>query len=183
MRHAIKLAVLLPVALMLGAADKPMKTAQELNASGVNLMSNIANWQETNAFWRIVSRSNYFKSLLSRQQQYTLFAVDHAALEKIWPVARINGIRGRSRGPNEADRVTGGHLVPGVVTAAALSQRIKDGRGTATLTTVSGVVLTARERDGRILLSAPDGAMATVIVADLRSTNGVVHIVDAMLVE
>ncbi len=74
------------------------------------------------------------------------------------------------------------HVVPGALDSAAVAAAIKAGNGRATLTTVQGETLTATtDADGNVLIADASGAMAMVTAADLRQSNGVIHVVDTVL--
>ena len=73
------------------------------------------------------------------------------------------------------------HVVDGKVSAADLMKQIKDGNGTATLTTVAGGKLTAMEKDGNVYLKDEKGGEAMVSIADVDQSNGVIHVIDHVL--
>jgi uncharacterized surface protein with fasciclin (FAS1) repeats len=58
---------------------------------------------------------------------------------------------------------------------------IKKGKGKVVLTTVSGGMLTASLDMGKVKLTDESGNSAFVTVADLKATNGVVHVIDAVV--
>jgi uncharacterized surface protein with fasciclin (FAS1) repeats len=75
------------------------------------------------------------------------------------------------------------HVVAGDLTAAKLMARIKKGNGTATLTTVNGEKLTAMMGEGGkgIALKDAKGNVAMVTIADVKQSNGVIHVIDKVL--
>ena len=74
------------------------------------------------------------------------------------------------------------HVVPGRVTAEELVGMIRAGGGRARLTTVQGGTLTASTMNGRVTLTDAKGGMAHVTQADVMQANGVVHVIDTVLV-
>lgn len=70
------------------------------------------------------------------------------------------------------------HVVAGKVDAASLSKMIKDGNGKAELTTVAGGKLTAALKGGKVVLTDEKGGSATVTTADVYQKNGVIHVID-----
>ena len=74
------------------------------------------------------------------------------------------------------------HVVPGVITADDLRQRIAAGNGTATLTTVEGDPITATLVGAVIALTDVNGNKSYVETADVRQSNGVVHVVNGVIV-
>jgi uncharacterized surface protein with fasciclin (FAS1) repeats len=73
------------------------------------------------------------------------------------------------------------HVVPGRMDAASLMQAIRAGGGSATLTTVAGGKLTARMAGQGISLTDARGGRAMVTIADVNQSNGVIHVVDSVL--
>ncbi|MEO5883578.1 MAG: fasciclin domain-containing protein [Caldimonas sp.] len=73
------------------------------------------------------------------------------------------------------------HVVSGKMDAAALSKAIDAGGGKATLTEVSGGMLTATKSGKTIVLTDESGGMAKVTIADVVQSNGVIHVVDKVL--
>ena len=73
------------------------------------------------------------------------------------------------------------HVVAGKVDAAALTKQIMDGKGMASLKTVAGGTLTAKSSGGKVMITDEKGGTATVTIADVMQSNGVIHVVDKVL--
>ena len=73
------------------------------------------------------------------------------------------------------------HVVAGEVMAADLVQAITDNGGTYTIPTVNGAGLTAAIVDGNVILTDAAGGTATVIATDIDASNGVVHLIDTVV--
>jgi uncharacterized surface protein with fasciclin (FAS1) repeats len=73
------------------------------------------------------------------------------------------------------------HVVPGKVSSKELMKMIKKGGGKATLKTVQGEDLTATMSGKSIMLTDAKGGMATVTTADVFQSNGVIHVIDTVL--
>jgi hypothetical protein len=73
------------------------------------------------------------------------------------------------------------HVVAGNLDAAAVVKAIEAGKGSAKVTTVSGGTLTASLKDGKVILTDENGKTATVVAADLKAGNGVVHVIDSVV--
>lgn len=110
---------------------------------------------------------------------YTLFAPSNAAFEAL-PPGTAEGLMQ----PAQKAQLTGlltGHIVPGVVTAEDLGRAIETGKGKAQLATMAGATLTATRDGDAIVLTDAAGSQARVVKADLIQSNGVIHMVDALL--
>jgi len=73
------------------------------------------------------------------------------------------------------------HVVSGNIMAGDLLKMIEEGKGKTTFATVNGVTLTAMVVDGKVMIKDATGATATVAIADVKQSNGVVHVVDKVL--
>lgn len=73
------------------------------------------------------------------------------------------------------------HVVAGQWDAAAVSKMIMDGKGSAMIKTVSGGTLTAKSAGGKVMLTDEKGGTATVTIADVVQSNGVIHVIDKVL--
>lgn len=74
------------------------------------------------------------------------------------------------------------HVVAGKWDAAALDKMIRDGNGMASLKTASGGTLIAKASGSRIMLTDEKGGTATVTIPDVYQSNGVIHVIDKVLV-
>lgn len=73
------------------------------------------------------------------------------------------------------------HVVPGRITAADIAARIRAGGGRATFATVNGGTLTATMANGSVMLTGANGS-SYVTQADVMQSNGVIHVVNGVLV-
>ncbi|MGK9165597.1 fasciclin domain-containing protein [Inquilinus limosus] len=73
------------------------------------------------------------------------------------------------------------HVVPGRLTAADLTKAVKDGKGKAMLKTVEGESLTVEWKHNRLEVIDAKGATAWVTIPDVLQSNGVIHVVDTVL--
>lgn len=110
---------------------------------------------------------------------FTVFAPTNAAFAKL-PAGTVENLLKPENKATLAKILTY-HVVAGKVTAADLVKMIQDGKGKATVKTVSGGTLTAMTKGGIVLLQDEKGATATVTLADVNQSNGVIHVVDAVL--
>jgi uncharacterized surface protein with fasciclin (FAS1) repeats len=73
------------------------------------------------------------------------------------------------------------HVVSGNIMAGDLLKMIEEGKGKTTFATVNGATLTAMLVDGKVMIKDAKGATATVVIADVKQSNGVVHVIDKVL--
>ena len=70
------------------------------------------------------------------------------------------------------------HVVAGLLDSKQLASLIKAGNGTAELKTVSGGKLWVMMKGSKILLKDENGGMAVVTIKDVYQSNGVIHVID-----
>jgi len=73
------------------------------------------------------------------------------------------------------------HVVAGKMTSKDIAKAIKAGGGKAVLTTVEGGKLTAMMNGGKLVLTDEKGGTSTVTIANVIQSNGVIHVVDTVL--
>jgi uncharacterized surface protein with fasciclin (FAS1) repeats len=73
------------------------------------------------------------------------------------------------------------HVVAGNLDATAVVNAIQAGNGKAVVKTLSGGSLTASLSDGKVILTDENGGSASVVVADLKAGNGVVHVINSVV--
>jgi uncharacterized surface protein with fasciclin (FAS1) repeats len=73
------------------------------------------------------------------------------------------------------------HVVPGRLSSADLKKQIKAGNGTATLKTASGGTLWAMQHGNDVMLKDEKGGMAMVTQANVFQSNGVIHVIDTVV--
>jgi uncharacterized surface protein with fasciclin (FAS1) repeats len=111
---------------------------------------------------------------------FTVFAPDNAAFEKIAVADREALMQPAQRA--QLTKVLTYHVVPGRLTAADIAAQAQANGGTATLTTVEGSTLTVRDAGGgRWTITDEAGNTSTITQADVAQSNGVVHVIDTVL--
>jgi len=73
------------------------------------------------------------------------------------------------------------HVVSGKFSAGDVVKAIKEGKGTAVFTTVSGGKLSAMMNGKNVVLKDENGGTATVTIADVNQKNGVIHVIDSVV--
>jgi uncharacterized surface protein with fasciclin (FAS1) repeats len=73
------------------------------------------------------------------------------------------------------------HVVAADAMSKTIEKMIKDDNGTHDVKTVGGCILKAKESMGKITLTDETGGVAHVTIADVKQSNGVIHVVDKVL--
>ena len=116
---------------------------------------------------------------LKRPGPFTVFAPTNAAFAAL-PAGTVDTLLKPENKPT-LTKVLTYHVVAGKMDAAALSKAIMAGGGKATLKTVSGGTLTAMSSGGTVKVMDESGGTANVTIADVIQSNGVIHVVDKVL--
>jgi len=74
------------------------------------------------------------------------------------------------------------HILSGKFNASDILAKIKEGNGKASFKTIQGGILTASWQGNKVVLSDIKGGTSTVSLADVNQSNGVIHIVDSILI-
>src|SRR6476619_3607689 len=110
---------------------------------------------------------------------FTVFAPTNAAFAKL-PAGTVETL---VKPENKATLTTilTYHVVAGRMTSKDIAAAIKAGGGKATLTTVQGEPLTATMAGKTLMLTDAKGGMSHVTIGDVMQSNGVIHVVDTVL--
>jgi uncharacterized surface protein with fasciclin (FAS1) repeats len=116
---------------------------------------------------------------LKSKGPFTIFAPTNAAFDKL-PAGTVASLL-KPENKAQLAKILTYHVVSGNLDAAAVMAAIKAGNGTAVLTTVSGGKLMGSIDDGKVKLTDENGQSAFVTTADLKGSNGVVHVIDGVV--
>ena len=116
---------------------------------------------------------------LSGAGPFTVFAPTNAAFDAL-PAGTVDTLL-KPENKATLSKVLTYHVVPGRIDAAALAQQIRAGNGRAMLKTASGGNLTATMSGANVMITDDKGAAATVTIADVYQSNGVIHVVNKVL--
>ena len=116
---------------------------------------------------------------LSGEGPYTVFAPTNDAFAKI-PEAALTELT--TNDTETLGNILTYHVVEGNIDAATLTQAITDaGEAGYTINTVNGGTLTANVVDGNVILTDAAGGTSTVTATDVAASNGVIHVIDTVL--
>lgn len=116
---------------------------------------------------------------LKGEGPFTVFAPTNAAFDAL-PSGTVDTLL-QPENKGDLTNVLTYHVVAGSFDAASLAEQIQQGNGSATVTTVQGAKLTVKADANGVTVTDAKGNVANVTAADLMSSNGVVHVVDRVL--
>ncbi|TMI90983.1 MAG: fasciclin domain-containing protein [Bacteroidetes bacterium] len=118
-------------------------------------------------------------TVLKGKGPFTVFAPVNDAFAKL-PAGTVDYLL-KTENKATLTKILTYHVVAGDLDAAAVLAAIKKGNGSVTLTTVSGGKLTATLDNGKVKLTDEKGGSAYVTTTDLKASNGVIHVIDAVV--
>lgn len=116
---------------------------------------------------------------LKSEGPFTVFAPTNAAFEALPKGVVPNLLKPENQG--KLQEVLTYHVIAGKLTAKDVVAAINDGGGEAVVRTVGGGALTLMLDGKSVKIKDANGNVATVTAADLDASNGVVHVVDTVL--
>jgi uncharacterized surface protein with fasciclin (FAS1) repeats len=110
---------------------------------------------------------------------FTVFAPTNDAFAKL-PAGTVDNLL-KPENKSALAGILTYHVVAGNLDAAKVIAAINKGKGKVELVTVAGGKLTASLEGGKVILTDEKGGKATVTATDLKASNGVIHVIDAVL--
>ena len=186
-RAALKTAA--AAALALSAIAAAPTIAQSMNDKTVvvggapmypskNIVQNAVNSKDHTTLVAAVKAAGLFDTLMS-PGPFTVFAPVNKAFEKLPKGTVETLLKPANKGTLTA--VLTYHVVAGKLSADDLMSMVKAGGGKATLTTVQGETLTVMEAGRKLEIIDSKGDKSIITIADVNQSNGVIHVVDTVL--
>jgi len=144
-----------------------------------NIVENAVNSKDHTTLVAAVKAAGLVETLESAGP-FTVFAPTNKAFDKL-PKGTVETLL-KPENKKMLQTVLTYHVVAGKLSAADLVAKIKAGRGKATLKTVAGPNLTLSLKGKKIQIMDTSGGKSYVTIADVNQSNGVIHVVNAVLV-
>lgn len=144
-----------------------------------NIVENAVNSKDHTTLVAAVKAAGLVETL-SGAGPFTVFAPTNAAFKKL-PAGTVETLL-KPENKKMLQTVLTYHVLAGKMSAADLVAKIKSGRGKATVTTVAGASLTLSMKGKKVQIMDTSGGKSYVTIADVNQSNGVIHVVNAVLV-
>jgi uncharacterized surface protein with fasciclin (FAS1) repeats len=143
-----------------------------------NIVENAVNSKDHTTLVAAVAAAGLVETLQS-PGPYTVFAPTNAAFEKL-PAGTVDNL---VKPENKAilTSILTYHVVAGKMNAKDIVKAIKKGGGTAEITTVQGGKIWLMMQGSDVVLKDEKGNMAKVTIADVAQSNGVIHVIDTVV--
>ena len=161
----------------MAASDNPMVGGAEMLASR-DIIDNAVNSADHTTLVAAVKAAGLVDTLKG-PGPFTVFAPTNAAFDKL-PAGTVDSLLTPEMKGTLTSVLTY-HVVPGHLDGPAIAKLIKAGGGKAMLKTVQGETLTARMKGNGIMLVDSKGGSANVTTANVYQSNGVIHVIDSVL--
>jgi len=159
-------------------AQKPVTVGGAPMYANKNIIENAVNSKDHTTLVAAVKAADLVETL-SGNGPFTVFAPTNAAFDKL-PKGTVETVL-KPENKKMLQGILTYHVVAGKMNAKDIAKAIKAGNGKATLTTVQGGKLTAWMDGSKLYLTDEKGGKSLVTIADVNQSNGVIHVVDAVL--
>jgi uncharacterized surface protein with fasciclin (FAS1) repeats len=163
----------------LGAPEKTVQVGGAPMYPSKNIIENAVNSKDHTTLVAAVKAAGLVDTLQGAGP-FTVFAPTNAAFAKL-PAGTVDTL---VKPENKATltKILTYHVVPGRHTATGLMKAVKDGGGVAVLKTVEGEELIIKQAGpGKLTVTDAKGGASTITIADVLQSNGVIHVVDTVL--
>ncbi len=143
-----------------------------------NIIENAVNSKDHTTLVAAVKAAGLVETLQGKGP-FTVFAPTNAAFDKL-PKGTVETLL-KPENKKMLQTILTYHVVAGKMNAADIAKAIKMGNGKATMKTVSGGTLTAWMKGKKLYITDEKGGMSEVTIADVNQSNGVIHVVNAVL--
>jgi uncharacterized surface protein with fasciclin (FAS1) repeats len=174
---AMAAGVLAVTSLTVLAADNPTVGGAAMYANK-NIIQNAVNSPINKTLVAAVKAAGLVDTL-SGPGPFTVFAPTDDAFAKLPPGTVDTLVKPESH--DTLVKILTYHVVPGKITAKQIEKGIKKGGGKYVMKTVQGEDLTASMSGSNIVLTDAKGGTATITTADVMQSNGVIHVIDTVL--
>ena len=163
--------------MMMKKGDNPM-VGGAMMYKNKDIIDNAVNSKDHTTLVAAVKAAGLVDTLKGKGP-FTVFAPTNEAFDKL-PAGTVDTL---VMPENKATltKILTYHVVAGNMDSKAIAKAIKKGNGKATFKTVQGGTLTAMMNGSSLVLTDEKGGTSTVTIADVKQSNGVIHVVDTVL--
>ena len=169
------------IALVFGATSFAQKTKMVGGAAMYptkNIIENALNSKDHTTLVAAVKAAGLVETLQSKGP-FTVFAPTNAAFDKL-PKGTVETLL-MPENIKMLQTILTYHVVAGKMNSTDVAKAIKMGKGKAIMKTVSGGTLTAWMKGKNLYITDENGNSAKVTIADVNQSNGVIHVIDAVV--
>ena len=143
-----------------------------------NIVQNAVNSKDHTTLVAAVKAAGLVDTL-SGPGPFTVFAPTNEAFAKL-PAGTVETLL-KPENKAKLTKILTCHVVGANAMSPAIAKMIADDKGTHPVKTLGGCVLQAKMTNGKITLTDENGNVATVTIADVKQSNGVIHVIDTVM--
>jgi uncharacterized surface protein with fasciclin (FAS1) repeats len=143
-----------------------------------DIVDNAVNSKDHTTLVAAVKAAGLVETLKS-EGPFTVFAPTNAAFDKL-PAGTV-GTLVKPENKSLLTSILTYHVLAGRYSGANIARSIKAGNGTAEFKTVNGGRIWAMMRGNDLVLKDEKGGMSTVTIGDVFQKNGVIHVIDTVI--
>ncbi|CAN7281437.1 fasciclin domain-containing protein [Rhizobium sp. LjRoot98] len=177
MLRTVTVASILATGSFAAHAENPMVGGAPMYANK-NIVENAVNSKDHTTLVAAVKAAGLVETLEGKGP-FTVFAPTNEAFAAL-PKGTVETLL---KPENKAmlTKVLTCHVVAADAMSKAIAKMVKDDGGTHDVKTVGGCILKAKDKGGKITLTDEMGGVAHVTIADVKQSNGVIHVIDKVL--
>jgi uncharacterized surface protein with fasciclin (FAS1) repeats len=171
----------LAASLLFGSLTSFAKTVEVGGAAmypNKDIIDNAVNSKDHTTLVAAVKAADLVATLKSKGP-FTVFAPTNEAFNKL-PPGTVDGLL-KPEAKADLVKILTYHVVPKHLVAKDIAKAIKMGKGSAEYKTVQGGMLTFKMDGKKIVITDEKGGMSNVTIDDVLQKNGVIHVVDTVL--
>ena len=176
-RTLIALALSTSFAFTAFAAENPMVGGAAMFAEK-NIIENAVNSKDHTTLVAAVTAAGLVETL-SGKGPFTVFAPTNDAFAAL-PAGTVETLL-KPENKDMLTKILTCHVVGADAMSDAITKMVADDGGKHVIKTVGGCEFTAMTKDGKIMIEDGQGGVATVTIADVKQSNGVIHVIDKVL--
>jgi uncharacterized surface protein with fasciclin (FAS1) repeats len=143
-----------------------------------NIVENAVNSADHTTLVAAVQAAGLVETL-SGEGPFTVFAPVNAAFDAL-PAGTVETLL-KPENKDQLTKILTCHVVATKALAADIDKMVMDDGGKHTIKTVGGCEFTAMAKDGMLMIEDGQGGVANVTIADVVQSNGVIHVIDKVL--
>ena len=161
-----------------GSAAAPVTVGGAPMYDTKNIIENAVNSKDHTTLVAAVKAAGLVETL-SGPGPFMVFAPTNAAFDKL-PKGTVEKLL-KPENKQQLVKVLTSHVVGKAVMSNAIAQMVADDKGAHPVKTLSGAMLIAKKNGNKLTLTDETGHTATVTIADVTQSNGVIHVIDTVL--
>ena len=158
-----------------GQSEKTIMVGGAAMFPSKNIIENAVNSKDHSTLVAAVKAAGLVETLQG-DGPFTVFAPTNEAF-KMLPAGTVDMLL-KPENKEKLTTILTYHVVAGRLNSKDLDDKIKEGNGTAELTTVAGGKLWVMKKMDKFMVKDENGTVATITIKDVNQSNGVIHVID-----